>query len=241
MAKATTKEDIKKLGTILGIWAHPDDETFTAAGILATAVKNGQKVVCVTATKGEGGVQDESKWLASQLGDIRVEELKAGLKILGIETHHWLEFKDGQCRSNDETGIQQIQDLIEQYQPDTILTFGSDGLTGHDDHKAVCAWALEANKKSGKAVVYHAVTTKEQYEPHMRQLDEKLNIFFNIEKPNLMQASDCDIYFELTPELKDVKYNALKVMPSQTDIMLSSFDKDTICSALSPEAFVKGK
>ncbi len=39
-------EDIKKLGTILSVWAHPDDETFTCGGILATAVKNGQQVVC---------------------------------------------------------------------------------------------------------------------------------------------------------------------------------------------------
>lgn len=241
MAKTTTSEDIKKLGTILGVWAHPDDETFTSAGILATAVKNGQKVICVTATKGEGGVQDESRWLASQLGNIRVEELEAGLKILGIEAHHWLDFKDGKCDETDEDGVQQIADLIKQYQPDTILTFGTDGLTGHDDHKAVCAWAVEANKKSGKATVYHAAITKEQYEPHMRQLDEKLNIFFNIKEPNLVDVSDCDIYFELNPGLQDIKYSALKAMPSQMDIMLSSFDKETICNALSPEAFVKDR
>lgn len=26
--KLRTPEDIKKLGVILGVWAHPDDETF---------------------------------------------------------------------------------------------------------------------------------------------------------------------------------------------------------------------
>ena len=42
--KIKSSEDIKRLGTILFVGAHPDDETFTAAGIMAQAVKNGQKV-----------------------------------------------------------------------------------------------------------------------------------------------------------------------------------------------------
>src|ERR671922_141060 len=38
------------LGTILGVWAHPDDEAYLSAGLMARAVRNGSRVVCVTAT-----------------------------------------------------------------------------------------------------------------------------------------------------------------------------------------------
>ena len=47
-----------ELGTILGIWAHPDDEAWLSAGLMARAVDAGSRIVCVTATRGELGVQD---------------------------------------------------------------------------------------------------------------------------------------------------------------------------------------
>ena len=44
--------DAADLGTVLGIWAHPDDETFLSGGLMAMAREAGQRVVCVTATLG---------------------------------------------------------------------------------------------------------------------------------------------------------------------------------------------
>jgi len=51
---ARTITDAAQLGTVLGIWAHPDDEAFLSAGLMAAARDAGQRVVCVTATLGEG-------------------------------------------------------------------------------------------------------------------------------------------------------------------------------------------
>ena len=48
-----TSDDVAELGTILGIWAHPDDEAYLSGGLMALARDNGQRVVCVTATRGE--------------------------------------------------------------------------------------------------------------------------------------------------------------------------------------------
>jgi len=39
MDKSCSRNDIKMLGTILSVWAHPDDETFSCAGIMAQAIK----------------------------------------------------------------------------------------------------------------------------------------------------------------------------------------------------------
>ena len=36
-----TSDDVAELGTILGIWAHPDDEAYLSGGLMALARDNG--------------------------------------------------------------------------------------------------------------------------------------------------------------------------------------------------------
>ena len=55
-------------GPILSIWAHPDDETYLAGGLMATARDQGQRVVCVSATAGEHGTADPVTWPPDRLG-----------------------------------------------------------------------------------------------------------------------------------------------------------------------------
>jgi LmbE family N-acetylglucosaminyl deacetylase len=47
--------EVSGLGTILGIWAHPDDEAYLSGGLMALATDAGSRVVCATATRGELG------------------------------------------------------------------------------------------------------------------------------------------------------------------------------------------
>ena len=238
-----TIQDVKNLGSILGIWAHPDDETFMSAGIMAVAVKNGQQVVCVTATNGEQGVQNEDKWPSSQLSLIRRQELKNALNCLGVSKHHCLNFKDGHCSTEDApNAVKCIREYIDKYQPDSILTFGSDGMTGHPDHKAVCSWTSEACQKLGLGIeLYYAVQPKDLYEHFVKDLDAKFNIFFNVDRPKIAQRTECDIYFELDNATKFAKYTALKAMPSQTEHLLSTVGKEYLMDALGVEAFIKAK
>jgi LmbE family N-acetylglucosaminyl deacetylase len=240
MADVTTPDDIKALGTIMGIWAHPDDETFTAGGLMATAVQNGQTVICVTATRGEGGVQDESRWPAAELGTIREQELNDALEVFGVSKLHILNYKDGHCNAKDNEAITDIRDLIGQYKPDTILTFGKDGLTGHPDHKSVCEWALAAaSLADNPPAIYHAVVTAEQYNSGMNTIDARLNYFYNLDKPNLAGSKDCAIYFSLPPEIARKKYQALQSMPSQYTPLIEQFSRQTVCEAFGIEAFLK--
>ncbi len=224
MKSITTVQDIATLGTIMGIWAHPDDETYSSGGIMAAAIQNGQKVVFITATKGEAGVQDESRWPADKLAGIREEELNVVRKILGVDNHHWLDYSDGCCVDVDlSSAVDKITKLINDYSPDTILTFGPDGMTGHLDHKTVSEWAGLANKRALKsATIYHAIQTEEQYKS-MLVADKELNVFFNIDQPQIYKDTDCDICFCLKDELYDIKINALRAMPSQTETMLKKF------------------
>src|SRR5437867_687148 len=85
---------VDELGTILGVWAHPDDETYTTAGLMARAVRAGSRVVCVTATRGEGGSMDEEKWPSATMGQVREQELLRSLAVLGVSEHMWLDLPD---------------------------------------------------------------------------------------------------------------------------------------------------
>ncbi len=241
MNQIRTAKDIKSLGRIMGIWAHPDDETFTSAAIMAMAVRNRQKVLCITATRGEAGVQDEARWPQEHLATIREKELEKALKIIGVKEHHWLSYQDGLCCEADtDEAVECLCDHIVKFKPATILTFGPDGMTGHPDHQTVSTWATKACARlEVKPQIFHCVQTKKQYKESLEDLDKKLNIFFNIRHPHLVKNEECAILLELDDTTKDIKYRALKAMPSQTDRMLQSFTKEEICRALSPEAFLR--
>ena len=63
--------EVADLGTILSVWAHPDDETFLAAGHMAATADAGARVVCVSATAGERGTDDPGRWPPDRLAQVR--------------------------------------------------------------------------------------------------------------------------------------------------------------------------
>lgn len=240
MGQVYSVKELAKLGTILGIWAHPDDETFTSAGLMAAAVQNGQTVACVTATKGEAGVQDPLRWPATTLASTRALELIEALQILGISHHAWLGYADGGCaKVADAEAVAKLLPFVQQYQPDTIITFPPDGITGHPDHKTVSRWAGLVAAKSPKPVrVIHGVTTVEAYNGYLKEMDAKLNIYFNIDQPVLYPKNACDIIFDLPEDILQKKCQSFQHMPSQTAIMLENFSFDYLCKAFASECFV---
>jgi len=237
----TTTEDIKKLGTILSIWAHPDDESFLAGGLLRAAVLNGQRVICVTATKGEAGVQDESRWPPETLAETRALELQQALKLLGISKHYWLEGKDGHCDEiPSQLMTEKLATIISLEKPDTIVTFGSNGWTGHPDHKAVSRWVTNAVRSADHPItVYQVTCSPEHYQKDLQKIDELFDVFFNTDIPPLTPLNACDIHFEMPPDILHTKLAAYKAMTSQTEIMFTALGEETLSKGLCCETFVK--
>lgn len=237
-----TQDDIKKLGRIMTVSAHPDDETFTAAGILATAAQNGQFIACVTFTRGEAGIQDAKRWPPEKLGDIRTKELEAALHILGCIHHEILDFTDGGLADLEEKqGVKLVKEFIENYRPDTILTFGPDGLTGHPDHQTVSAWVASAAKQlDHPPAVYHAVELRSRYEKYMKALDEKFDIYFNIDQPPLKTEQECDIVYQLPQSIAKKKCTAMLAMPSQTEKLMQELG-DSAYEVFGTESFISVK
>lgn len=237
--KIRSAKDILKLGNIMAVWAHPDDETYLCGGIMATAIANGQEVVCVTATKGEAGVQDQSRWPANKLAQIRAAELNDALKILGVDNHFWLDYQDGCCCDIDqyEAG-DKLNLLINRFKPNSILTFGPDGLTGHLDHQTVSGWVDYALAGRNDIKVYHAVEENQLFEEFLADADRQFNIYFNIDRPPLYDIDQCDIGYKLDSRLFQQKYQALAAMPSQTEAMFQQLPQDTIKALIGWECFV---
>lgn len=237
--------EVVKLGTILSVWAHPDDESWSAAGIMMAARANGQRVVCVTATKGEQGVQDEERWPQAELAHIREKEMEDSLKVLGISEHHWLNYHDGECAHIPLTSaVTKLDEIIKEVQPDSILTFGPDGMTGHDDHKAVSRWVDQAVSKLSSAsqpTVYQVAVPAEWYEELGKDWDEEYDIFFNIDHPQVIPKAQIDLYYELPEELITQKLESLRVQPSQTGGMFTGIPQDELHETASHEAFMRAK
>lgn len=234
-------DDIAKLGKILGIWAHPDDESFMIGGILAQAIRNGQTVGCITATKGESGVQDELRWPAARLGEIRSAELAAALKVLGVTQHHWLGYADGHCSDvEDTTAVAELVKLIDRFKPDTIIAFAPDGLTGHEDHKAVSRWTnCAAIESVVRPTVWCAVHTQESYDASLQAVHDKFNIYFNIDVPKFVAESNCDIAFELPDDILAQKIAALQAMPSQYEAFFTGIPITEVELAVDREGLVR--
>ena len=137
--------DVRELGTVLGIWAHPDDEAFLSAGLMAMARAAGQRVSCVTATWGERGTPDPESWPPARLAQVRAAEVRASLAVLDVREHHHLGVMDGTCADQPFDGmVDRLAAIVEAVRPDTVVTFGPDGMTGHEDHQTVSAWTTAA-------------------------------------------------------------------------------------------------
>lgn len=75
----------------------------------------------------------------------------------------------------------------------------------------------------------------------MVEADKRFNIYFNIDKPPVKKADQCDIAYKLTGQVLTCKCNALKAMPSQTEVMFTSMSDDFMDAMLGEEYFVKAR
>jgi LmbE family N-acetylglucosaminyl deacetylase len=121
--------------TIVGVFAHPDDEAFGPAGTLATlAKKHDVYLICVT--RGDAGFSSIDH--NGDLGDVRLVELQNSARILGVKEVFFLNYKDGTLCNNIYHQVDKdIQQHLDILKPETLITFEHRGVSGHIDHIAV--------------------------------------------------------------------------------------------------------
>lgn len=241
MGSTSPAEPLGGLGTILGVWAHPDDETYLMAGLMAQGVREGRRVVCVTATRGEGGSTDEERWPSVTMGAVREAELMRCLEILGVTEHLWLGLPDiDMDTALPGDGYEMVREIVQEVQPDTVLTFGPDGMTGHEAHKSISAWATRALVEVGPpgAKVHYATNTPEwaqEFVPLYNRFD-----VFRPGTPPVTPRSELSIDFSLPPELLELKIKAIQAHVSQVGAMVEAFGPDIFRRAMKAEYYRLG-
>ena len=231
-----------ELGTILGVWAHPDDEAYLTAGLMARAVRNGSRVVCVTATRGEGGSMDDEKWSPEKMGEVRTAELERCLAILGVDEHEWLDLPDVDMDTGlPEEGYARVRDLVASVRPDTILTFGPDGMTDHAAHKDVSRWAAQAHREAGKpgSKLHYATVTPEWAEEFL-PIWEPFNVF-RPGTPPITPREELSIDYQLPPEINEMKVKAILEHVSQVGFIVEAVGEEVWWKEMSFEAFRLGE
>jgi LmbE family N-acetylglucosaminyl deacetylase len=149
---------------LLACFAHPDDEAFTASGVLAASTARGVQVRLVCATCGEeGDIRQPGVATRETLGQVRHEELRRSCAVLGLQEPILLGYRDSgwgdspaQYHPNAFVQVppcQVVQRLvgeIRRFRPHIVLTFEPDGISGHKDHKAISRHTTAAVHAAGK-------------------------------------------------------------------------------------------
>ncbi len=137
---------------ILGVFAHPDDETFCAGATFAKYAASGAEVMVMSATRGEAG-QIRSAGVATRrtLGRVRQQEFHLACQHLRVQHAVCLDNGDGRLRELEPDVLaRQVCETIRTFQPDVVITFGPDGGYGHPDHIAISAATTTACRHSGE-------------------------------------------------------------------------------------------
>jgi LmbE family N-acetylglucosaminyl deacetylase len=226
-------------GTILGVWAHPDDEAYLSAGLMAAAVRAGSRVVVVTATYGELGTADPQHWPPHRLTPVRRREMAASLAALGVREHHWLGYPDGGCPDIDATrAVADLARIIDDVRPDTIVTFGPDGMTGHPDHRAVSAWTTAAWQAARPGSWLWYATLLPSFHERWGPTNDAIGLFPPDADPPCTDVAEAAAVVHCGGSLLDAKIAALSAHRSQTAPLVEAVGADTYREWWSVEAFV---
>jgi len=116
-------------GTVLAVWAHAADAVLLAGGLLSAAAEAGIQVVeaCAVRSPADGPP-------AIPAPD-------------GTDDHRVGLFDDPHVSIPDVpkvTGVRAVAHLLATHRPDSVVSFGPDGVTGDPEHRVVARWVARA-------------------------------------------------------------------------------------------------
>lgn len=150
--------------SLMGIFAHPDDESFGMAGTLARATMGGHRAAIVCATRGEEGkIADPALATEENLGQVREQELRNACAAVGVTDVSFLDYIDGHLAEADvDEAVRRIVYHLRRFRPDVVVTFAPNGGYGHVDHMAIHRMTVAAIE----AAAHSARFPEQRLEPH---------------------------------------------------------------------------
>ena len=123
--------------------------------------------------------------------------------MLGVEEHHWLDLPGRRLRRVDaDRPRPRFRAILDEVRPDTVVTFGPDGFTGHPDHQAVSRWVdLALARAAPTPRLLHPVRRQHPVDPG---LDNDYGVF-ELGLPRTCRDDEIDVLLPLDGVLLDRK------------------------------------
>jgi LmbE family N-acetylglucosaminyl deacetylase len=166
---------------LMAFHAHPDDEVISTGGILSRYSEAGEQVVVVTATDGaEGEIHnyEDPEGVRHRLAEIRAEEVKSALGVLGVAHHEFLGYRDSGMMGTDANAhpdcfwqadfmeaTGRLVRHIRRYRPEVLVIYDPFGGYGHPDHINVHRIGLAAFYGAGDLGRFPLADGEEVWEP----------------------------------------------------------------------------
>ena len=202
------KEAPPPLDRVLVVVAHPDDPEFGFGATVATFAGKGAEVFYCIVTDGSQGGEDPHV-PDEELTATRYQEQRCAAAKLGVKDITFLGFRDGHCEPNVELRRAITAD-IRRRRPDLVLTHApvrvlvTQGIGGfHPDHLAVGEATLAAVYPDARNPRAYRELLSEGLEPH------------KVREVWLPGYAEADHYVEITPELLELKIEAIMCHSSQ--------------------------
>ena len=224
--------------SILFSFAHPDDESFSGAGLAGWCLERGIAVALVCATRGEAGKAGDPavSGAPADLARAREAELREAARIIGINHLHLLDYRDRELSNAPPAEIRlQLVSLIRRYRPDVVLTFDANGFNAHPDHIAISRFTTDAV----------AAAADSRWAPEVGAAHEVRRLIWTppippweaVNKENLPTEPGIDFLIDITP-WRDRKAAALRAHRTQhLSIERHFLNKPNLDSILSIEAY----
>jgi LmbE family N-acetylglucosaminyl deacetylase len=142
--------------TMMCVVAHPDDESIGFGGALALAAERSIKTYVVCLTDGQAATFRGNTVSDAELGILRRREFRNSCEVLGVAQYEIMDYQDGKLEFlSVAASVGQLVQRMRRFQPDVVVTFGSDGaLNLHADHTVTSLLTTAAFHWSGRGERY---------------------------------------------------------------------------------------
>jgi len=129
----------------LAVFAHPDDPDLSCGGTLAAWSAAGSEVHVCVCCEGDKGSSDPAVEPAKLVVRRREEVAESG-RVLGVTSHHWLGYKDGELEDSLELRGRLVA-LVRSLRPDAVVApdptavYLGSNYVNHRDHRQL-GWAV---------------------------------------------------------------------------------------------------
>ncbi|GAA1478707.1 PIG-L family deacetylase [Nocardioides aestuarii] len=224
--------------SLVGLWAHPDDESYLSAGLMDRVLRAGGRVTVVTLSDGEAGFPDDDPRSVEQRRCLRRTELRSAMAAIGVTDVRFVGLPDvGLADIGTDVLRAAFREVLAELRPEVTVTFGPDGITGHDDHVVTSYAATEAWQElalPGGQLWYAAKT--HGWLDEWRDLHDRLGVWMT-EEPTGVADEDVALALDLAPGELARKRAALAAHASQSGPVAAAMGEATYRRWIGQEAF----